>query len=80
MSGYASGSGRAVEGLDIPPHDVYDIVVGLSATIPGRHVIPIVRLRYTSGGVRYEATFHQSVALCAPKAKYMEDGCPSPLD
>jgi hypothetical protein len=41
-------------------------------------VIPDVRVRYESGGQKYEATFQQAVVLCAPKADYKE-GCPPPF-
>ena len=77
LAGYAPNRGRPVVGLTIPPREKYTVVVGLSATAPGRHVIPQVRVRYTSGNQKYEATFNQAVVLCAPKADYPE--CPSPL-
>jgi hypothetical protein len=78
LAGYAPNRGRRVVGLTIPPRETYNVVVGLSATAPGRHVIPQVRLRYTSGDQKYEATFNQAVVLCAPKADY-KHGCPSSL-
>ena len=77
MPGFRPTNGEPVVGLDIPPHAIYELVVGLSATRQGRHVIPDVRVRYTSGGETYVATFKQSVVLCAPKNRYTE--CPSPL-
>jgi hypothetical protein len=75
--GYRPDRGHPVEGLVIPPHGVYEVIVGLSATAQGRHIIPEARVRYESGGQKYEATFKQSVVLCAPKNRYQE--CPSPL-
>ncbi len=80
LPGYDPSNGPPVEGLDIPAHGIYEVIVGLSATTQGRHLIPDVRVRYTSGGTRYEATFDQAIVLCAPKAEYMKKGCPSPLD
>jgi len=76
--GYRPLRGRPIEGLVIPPHAVYEVVVGLAATTKGRYMIPDVRVRYESGGQKYEATFKQSVVLCAPKNRYQE--CPSPLE
>ena len=40
-------------------------------------MIPEARVRFTSGGTTYEATFNLAVVLCAPKADYPE--CPSTL-
>jgi hypothetical protein len=77
LAGYVPKRGRPVVGLTIPPRETYNVVVGLSATAPGRHVIPQVRVQYASGDQKYEATFNQAVVLCAPKADYPE--CPSPL-
>lgn len=77
-SGYVPSRGRPVVGLTIPPKATDNVVVGLSATTRGQHMIPEVRVRYTSGDQKYEATFHESVVLCAPIADY-PDGCPSPL-
>jgi len=78
LLGYAPSRGRPVVGLTIPPKATYNVVLGLSATARGRHMIPAVRIRYTSGNQKYEATFNQAVALCAPRADY-PDGCPSGL-
>jgi hypothetical protein len=75
--GYHPSDGRPVVGVTIPPKMTYNVVVGLSATARGRHVIPEARVRYTSGGTTYEATFNLAVVLCAPKADYPE--CPSTL-
>ncbi len=75
--GYHPSDGRPVVGLTIPPKMTYNVVVGLSATARGRHVIPEARVRYASGGTTYEATFNVAVVLCAPKADYPE--CPSTL-
>ena len=64
--GYHPSDGRPVVGVTIPPKMTYNVVVGLSATARGRHVIPEARVRYTSGGTTYEATFSVAVALrCA---------------
>jgi hypothetical protein len=76
LPGYTPNRGRPVVGLTIPPRAEYNVVVGLSATARGRHMIPEVRVRYTSGDQKYEARFRQSVVLCAPKVDYTE-GCPS---
>jgi hypothetical protein len=78
LSGYAPNSGRPVVGLTIPAKEKYNVVVGLSATAPGRHMISEVRVRYTSGDQEYDATFSDAVVLCAPKVDYPE-GCPSSL-
>jgi hypothetical protein len=78
LAGYASNRGRPVVGLTIPPRETYNVVVGLSATAPGQHAIPLVRVRYSSGNQEYEATFNQAVVLCAPKADY-KHGCTSSL-
>ena len=77
LAGYAPNRGRPVVGLTIPPKATYNVVLGLSAMARGRHMIPAVRIRYTSGNQTYEATFNQAVVLCAPEADYPE--CPSPL-
>jgi hypothetical protein len=77
---FEPSKGQSVVGLTIPPETTYNIVVGLSATTQGRHLIPNVRVRYTSGGRSYEATFQTAIALCAPKAESMKRDCPSPLD
>jgi hypothetical protein len=76
--GYRPLRGHPIEGLVVPPRAVYEVVVGLAATAEGRHMIPDVRVRYESSGQMYEATFNQSVVLCAPKERYQE--CPSPLE
>jgi hypothetical protein len=76
--GYPPSQGQPVADLVIPSGAVYEVVVGLEATTKGRHVIPDVRVRYESGGQKYEATFQQAVVLCAPKADYKE-GCPPPF-
>jgi hypothetical protein len=78
LHGYEASKGRPVAQAVIPPKATYEIIVGLSATANGRHVISQAKIRYTSGGRKYEATFHQAVVLCAPIKDY-QDGCPSPL-
>jgi hypothetical protein len=78
MPGYAPSRGRPVVGLTIPPNTTYNAVVGLSATAHGRHMIPEVIVRYTSGDQEREVTFTDAVVLCAPKVDY-PDGCPSSM-
>jgi hypothetical protein len=75
MPGYAPSRGRPVVGLTIPPKSTYNAVVGLSATAHGEHMIPEVRVRYTSDDQEYEATFSEAVVLCVPRVDY-PDGCP----
>lgn len=76
LSGFAPNRGRPVAGLTIPPKATYNVVVGLSPTARGRHKIPELHVRYTSGDQKYEATFESAIVLCAPKANYPH-GCPS---
>jgi hypothetical protein len=77
IKGYNPKGGSAVEGLDIPPRSMYEVVVGLKAPTKGRYAIQSAHVRYTSGGTTYQTTLRSAISMCAPTAAY-PDGCPWP--
>jgi hypothetical protein len=53
-----------------------ELVVGLRVDEPGRYRLDGVRVRYHDALQRYVATFDQTIALCAPPARYRtEEQC-----